>query len=101
MVLSCAPNACSIEMVVPCKAVKFGRDMEIQNISLDGTWSMHWKLHITEGQSHSLYENLIDDLKTMVHNLQSRYMKHVIREANIATHYLAKAASNNLQSKFE
>lgn len=81
------------------EGLKIGRDLGIHNIILEGDALKIVHLLRNEGQSQSRYDNLIDDLNTMLNNLHSWYVKHVKREANIVAHHLAKAALQQLSEQ--
>jgi len=69
------------------KAVKFGIDLGMQNIMLEGDHDVR-----REEQSWSRYGNLIDVFKTLQNSFQSWHVNHVKMEANMTAHCLAKAA---------
>jgi hypothetical protein len=78
------------------KDVEFSRDLEMQNIILEGDALEIAHALQKEGQFWSRYGQLIVDAKKMLKSL--RYVRHVKREANIVVHYLVKAA---IQQSFE
>lgn len=78
--------------LVAWKAVEFWRDLEFQRVLVEEDALKIVHALQKKERCWSRYEQLIDDVKTMLNSFQSCYVAHTNKEANIVARYLAKLA---------
>ena len=76
-------------------AAEFGRDIGVQNVTLEGDSLLVVKALKAATENLSSYGHLIDDTRWLLQRFQTVGVKHVKRNANKAAHGLAREAVKN------